>query len=357
MDKLKSLSPENNLNLELTHALIQFSIMSKKRPSAHVIGDIAIDKIKSFLPKEWVLRSLSPDYGIDLLVEIFDTIDEKEKTCETLGEFLFIQVKGSQNLKRNSFRIHPVYNVAKSKWIEDKREFMDINVINYPIDVSLLQTVKRIGISTCVLLFLVDILTNELFFICLNDVIDKYIQPKNPTYFNQRTITLPIPVSNKINYDSKSLIPLLLYGKRSKLYSAFVTIRYQLKEMRREINTPTGLVFDSNLKKDEILEFLTKQLSDFILFCADQLFQLDIWSISVHLHALEICRLNVQNVVTLIKEKKLIDYHSLIDASMQTWEQLDNLGSMYEEIFREWFLPKFIGQLGSHENTPEIKTT
>jgi hypothetical protein len=34
--------------------------------------------------------------------------------------------------------------------------------------------------------------------------------------------------------------------------------------------------------------------------------------------------------------------------------QLDNLSNVYEEICRECFLPKFIGQLGSYPDAPEI---
>ena len=44
--------------------------MSKKRPVSHITGDKGIDIVKSVLPSEWVIRTLTPDYGIDLLMRI-----------------------------------------------------------------------------------------------------------------------------------------------------------------------------------------------------------------------------------------------------------------------------------------------
>jgi len=330
--------------------------MSKKRPISHITGDNAVDKVKSFLPAEWVIRTITPDYGIDLLIELFDFIDQEKSMCETLGEFLFVQVKGTTDLERKNIKIHPVHNVAKANWKENKDEYMDIEVINFTIDTSLLDTVKRVGTSVCVMLFVIDIKQNELFAICLNDIIDKYIQPRNPSYRSQETITIPIPTDNKIDGSFESLVPLRLYAKRSKLYSAFTTIRYQLKELRREISQPEIAFLNESPEEGKELEFVTKELADFILFFADQLLQLDIWKIGNHLLALGICKLNLDKLVSDIKEGKLNNYHALIMASIQVWEQLDNMSSIYEEICREWFLPKFVGQLGSYPNIPEIKT-
>jgi hypothetical protein len=37
------------------------------------------------------------------------------------------------------------------------------------------------------------------------------------------------------------------------------------------------------------------------------------------------------------------------------WHRLTNLASMYEEICREWFLPKMISLLTSYPEEPEIR--
>lgn len=330
--------------------------MSKKRPISHITGDKAIEIIKAILPKEWVIRTITPDYGIDLLIELFDFVDASNEVSETLGEFLFVQVKGTTRLERKNIRIHPVYNVAKAKWKENEKEYMEVEVVNYSIDTSLLDTVRRVGTSVCVMLFVVDVDENVIFSICLNDLIDKYLQPKNPQYRTQRTVTIPIPTDNKIDGSFESLVPLRLYAKRSKLYSAFTIIRYQLKEIKREISQPDISFLDENADKDQLLEHVTRQLSELVLFFADQLLQLDIWQISDHLLALDMCKINLNAVVTVIKNGKVNDYHTLIAGTMQVWQQLDNLSSIYEEICREWFLPKFIGQLGSYPDSPEVKT-
>jgi tetratricopeptide (TPR) repeat protein len=59
-----------------------------KRTRNHIIEDESETILKSLLPSEWVLRKLSPDYGIDYLVEIFT----KNKAT---GEHFFIQLKGT----------------------------------------------------------------------------------------------------------------------------------------------------------------------------------------------------------------------------------------------------------------------
>lgn len=349
--------------------------MSKKRPISHITGDKAIDVIKSLLPSEWVIRSMLPDYGIDLLIELFDYIDKDETICETLGEFLFVQVKGTSNVQKKTIKVHPVYNVAKSEWKENKDEFIEIDVVSYSIDTALLDTVKRVGVSVCVMLFLVDTKNTELYSICLNDALDKYIKPKNPKYSEQKFVTIDIPIDNKIDGTYKSLVPLRLYGKRSKLYSAFSTIRYQLNELTHEIHNPEMAYLHEIPEPGKSLEFVKQKLADYILFFADQLLQLDIWNIGNHLFALGMCKDSLDNLVSQIKEGKwnghflttLLMYKKmgydddmsnlqvLSNATLSVWNQLDNMNNVYEEICREWFLPKFIGQLGSYPHSPKIK--
>ena len=46
------------------------------------------------LPETWVSREITPDYGIDLDVELFDYENDR---CITLGEHIFLQVKGTES--------------------------------------------------------------------------------------------------------------------------------------------------------------------------------------------------------------------------------------------------------------------
>jgi hypothetical protein len=65
-----------------------------KRPRNHIIEDESESILKKLLPTEWVLRKLSPDYGIDYLVEVF----ENNKSS---GIHFFIQLKGTDNIEKN----------------------------------------------------------------------------------------------------------------------------------------------------------------------------------------------------------------------------------------------------------------
>ena len=65
-----------------------------KRPRNHIIEDESEEILKKILPPEWVLRKLSPDYGIDYLVEVFEN-------NESTGTHFFIQLKGTDDIEEN----------------------------------------------------------------------------------------------------------------------------------------------------------------------------------------------------------------------------------------------------------------
>lgn len=59
-----------------------------KRNRQHIIEDESETILKSLIPSEWVLRKLTPDYGIDYNVEIFEN-------NESTGVHFFVQLKGT----------------------------------------------------------------------------------------------------------------------------------------------------------------------------------------------------------------------------------------------------------------------
>ena len=59
--------------------------MAKERSDTHLSEDASEAVIKSFLPAEWVIRKLHPDYGVDVTIEVFERISGK---IPTMGEFL-----------------------------------------------------------------------------------------------------------------------------------------------------------------------------------------------------------------------------------------------------------------------------
>ena len=113
----------------------------KRRTSTHIMESRSKELVKSLIPAEWVIRELSPDYGIDLIVEVFEFIDKDRRICETLGEFLCVQLKSVQQVKVSRETVASVQNVAKvGSWIEDNSVFEEIDVVKFVIDTNTIKT-------------------------------------------------------------------------------------------------------------------------------------------------------------------------------------------------------------------------
>lgn len=329
----------------------------KKRSSSQIIEDKAIKVIDNILPEEWVIRTQTPDYGIDLQIELFDYPTPESTTCETLGEFIYVQVKGTTNIKTSTVKIYPVQNVTKNEWKEEKHEYVEIQVVKYSLETSLLELVNKVGASVCVLLFLVDVNSKRLFFVCLNDLLDKYILPKYPNYKDQKTITIQIPIENEIDGTYESQVPLRHYFKRSKLYAAFSKIHYQFREINRVLEEQRITIYHQDSISLNKNNFKQEEFISISLLFLKQLLNLDIWSIGKHIHALSLVEKDVKLYINLLISGKLNSYDAIMKEHGIVWFRLQNLNNIYEEICREWFLPKFIGLLGSYEHQPEIKKT
>lgn len=65
-----------------------------KRVRNHIIEDESEHLLKGIVPSEWVLRKLSPDYGIDYIVEVFEDY-------QATGQHFFIQLKGTDRSEKN----------------------------------------------------------------------------------------------------------------------------------------------------------------------------------------------------------------------------------------------------------------
>ncbi len=67
-----------------------------KRPRQHIIETISKKAFEEIIPDEWVYRELTPDYGIDYQVEIFNNE-------EATGKSFFVQLKGTDGLLPKNF--------------------------------------------------------------------------------------------------------------------------------------------------------------------------------------------------------------------------------------------------------------
>lgn len=313
----------------------------KKRSKSQIIGEKAVNILKDLFPEEWVIREYTPDYGIDLSVEIFE---EYKSGYITTGEHIYFQVKGTEELQRGKYKVYERKNVEKT--YENSSNYKEIEVVKFNIETSLLSTVERMGSAVPVLLTIVDIIEKNVYYVCLNDYIEKVIVPVNPNYSSQKSITINIPVNNVIK-NTEDVIPINWYAKRAKLFSLFNKVNYQNSELK--------YIFDEDLSK-------------YILHFANIIRRLDAWSASKYFYALKSVEIELdyflENGITKMAEKEVarkIEEGGDVDekcwetgnccgelsfrdaqnanAIRILWSNICNCGEIFEDVSKEWFLP------------------
>lgn len=309
----------------------------KQRHKNHITETKSIHIIENILPKEWVIRQFSPDYGIDLSIELFES--EVENSYSTLGEYLFIQVKGTEHIKVINKRL-------------EGGEI--ISVIKFQLEIEEIATVERIGSALPVLLFIVDIKTERIYFICLNDYIEKILWNEDSNFHDKKSKIIYIPVQNCI-HSKTNLDPLLWYFKRIKLYSLFSLV---------SSNSTT-----SNYTGDNIIDYSN--------IAVKKMLQLDIWERRNIWPLLEdmyselyyFANAGVTLLYTRMKERNKLDtedhlddmrsgsnceFEYPLDISLQIntlkflWDKLNNLSDFYENDCKEWWLPTYWGWLSTY---------
>ena len=196
-------------------------INGKIRTKAHITGEKAIKFIQNeILPETWVSREITPDYGIDLDVELFDYENDR---CITLGEHIFLQVKGTES---------PTYgNYTGEK---------ETKVIKFQLEVSELNLVEKMGSAMPVLLVVVDLKNSKAFQVCLNDYIRKILRHEKFRYKKQKTIVINIPIKNEISKESINVLS--WYGKRTKIYAMFHEMLVDIEDMKY-MNNEERIIF------------------------------------------------------------------------------------------------------------------
>lgn len=332
----------------------------KQRTEQHIIDQRAQDIFRRLLPKSWVLHEYRPDYGIDFVLEIFEEVEKGGKTLyQTLGEHLFIQLKGTESLKTIGRTIYSRRNAEKGKLTEDKEKVLGVaQVVPFPLDTSELVTVERMGHGTPVMLVVVDVSTEEAFYVCLNDYLDKVLIPEaGRDYATAGSRTIHIPTWNKLN-DPVGEVGLRWYAKRQKLLAGFQRFAFQFNELRYSTGTDAF-----------------KAMAEYF---AATLLKLDFWDNTEMWPLLRYYWLSLKSFVDtgapgtlpgvddkVIRELAGDDEtatKSLIEELRQQsvvalWEQLHGLSWTYEDMSREWFLPTPLGFLtrpGIEDGTEEV---
>ncbi len=335
--------------------------------------------IRSFTPREWVIHQYSPDYGIDLVIEVFKYVDEKRRSAETLSELYFVQAKSVEATTIQKRVVRERTNVELAP-LQEHGEQKEIEVIPFVIETEELITIQSMSTAAPVLLYLVTLDTDKLYFVCVSDYIEKVLFPENPNWQQQATNTLYIPVRNLVTKEAISLVPLRFYAKRIKFYGAFSKFFFQRRAIERlcsaymvppqpapgEVEQTTGPVSASRPTADPVLLYPPN------FFPAHQENPVPVWSEdsfcaelkSLALHFLAICeRFTIWEGTEMWgvipdTHKELIQSRAALEAGMPAedminltrsmWWRLANLSNMYEELCKEWFMPTFLSQLMSY---------
>lgn len=315
----------------------------KKRSEEHIIGEQGVEILKQKLPKHWVVREYHPDYGIDLSVELF----EDEEPHITKGAHLFFQVKTTKIIEHTNLKITHAYNIEKPNHNETQSPIY-MEVVKYNMDVDFLSTVERMGSAVPLILAVVDLSSETVFYLCVSDYIEKVLR-REEEYLSQRTKTVYIPACNVIDDQGISVIE--WYAKRPKLYALFNKIRYQSRELEHVhedniieyIDYFIKLLYRFDVWEEPIIIPFMQELRDELVyynehgmtkFTAGSIESMEKMGQDVDEEIWEATYCDVNRLVSFRRAQTIQGLHIL-------WEQLDNLGNIFEEDCKEYFLPTY----------------
>lgn len=72
------------------------TVIGKKRNNAQIIGEKGVNVLRKLFPSEWVISEYTPDYGIDIAVEIFERYNDNYITT---GEAMAAKFATVQNIE------------------------------------------------------------------------------------------------------------------------------------------------------------------------------------------------------------------------------------------------------------------
>jgi hypothetical protein len=331
----------------------------KRRVIQHIMEESSRQIIRETLPSHWAVHDFDkPDYGIDLVIEVFEKVDD---SFETLGEYLYIQVKSEMSVKIEQIKVHPVDNVSRQAWIEDKSRWMAIDVVKFPIETDLLYTVQMLGTSVSVLLFVVDLSTRRTYFLCLNDYIEKYLLPAHPGFLlpahrgflDQQTVTLYIPTANVLG-NGRSETALSFYSKRAKFLAFSSKFHYQRNELGYLFAQSCWSVASSAEFEGTDAAVFAGAIS-VVLYFIEQIEHLDIWEFK----AWPLMPVTKEQIVDLRDflsrgpEQLSRDVSYVKSQIDNLWFRLANINNIFEELTREQHLPKYLSLLMRPDMPPE----
>lgn len=339
---------------------------AKQRVWQHLMEDESLKIVREVLPAEWLIREYRPDYGIDLVLELFEFSDAARRDAVTLGETLFVQVKSTDVLRRRDLQVYARRNVAREPLREDRSETLKVEVAPLRIETSELLTVQAMGAAVPVLMLVVEVSTRSVYFVCLNDLIEKVIVPADPSYHEKKSKVINVPLRNRVSQnDEVSALPLKTYAKRAKLYAAFVQFGYQQHELEyawEAWRDAPGESARNSATADYVAlvrHFLALNLRfDFWTRVPEwaplRWSFIELSALNRFLSSESLASVNAVRgyLVAAPVERMFEDILTRLDPDEsreqlflhinRIWFRLGNLSRIYEELGREWFLPTYL---------------
>ncbi|HSI39998.1 MAG TPA: DUF4365 domain-containing protein [Xanthobacteraceae bacterium] len=304
-----------------------------------MIDQDGIGLLRSKLPRHWVLREYRPDYGLDFTLETFKA-KGTNGSYETLGEHVFVQLKSVSEPEVRPLEIFGRANVEKGpeKLIVDDK-IAEIETYRLQLEMSELVTIERMGIGVPVLLVIADLARQRCSFVCLNDYIDKILIPRHEDYRTTGSRTINIPVWTEIGSHA-GMAGLRWYAKRAKLLAAFQRFTYQYSELQqydRDDWRTLARYFGERIVRYDFWD--DTDMCEPIPYYGARLRQfLDTGQPGCHAIDLTFSK--------NFNSEEFITYMRKLDV-FELWRLLSHLPKIYEDVWREWFLPTGLGQISS----------
>jgi len=303
----------------------------KRRSFQQMMEEDSGKILRGALPRHWVIHEYTPDYGIDGTIEIFEFVDEDELYAETLGETILFQLKSVQLCNARWVDLPSRMNVEKFPYKRDegKGDSVSVEVIDFQIDTDELVTIEAMGSGIVVLLLLVCLDSEKVFFVNLTDLVDKVLTPESPEWREQRSKSVMIPVLNELTPHTSLQGLLRFYGARSKLTGMFTKVHFQWAELAYGLK---------ELSEDDWYAMLRH--------FTDALLRLDIWEHPAWHYPLARYGESLTDLQNFIAEHgaQEINREQVVDL----WFRMDAISRTFEDVAREWGLPTQLGHISSY---------
>ena len=229
-----------------------------------------------------------------------------------------------------------------------------LDVVKFVIDTDTIDNARLMGPSTPLMLFLCDMENDEVYFVCLTDYYDKVIEPRGIDIKEQGSVTVSIPVSNRLSEETAVQV-MRLYAARSKLYAMFNLAQFQYRESRYIIEKFANHEFIGSIDANfSTLERFARRLRSMPIWDRQLPWallpyyrdRLDLIIKNIDADCLDIIKLGISEFLRG-NDQAIVPLFEFQNLCKISWEQFSAIGQTFEDIVREWFLPTYVGQLGS----------